>query len=92
MFSGSCQYCGHSLSKITLSKNSFQKLAMSVMNKLILGPDIYQKTNPEELQRFKKFIEKTKPYDIVIDGLNIFYMRKTPLGPTLGTVISILLK
>ncbi|XP_012227715.1 mitochondrial ribonuclease P catalytic subunit [Linepithema humile] len=86
---GSCKYCGHSLSKITLNKNSFQELAESVMNKLIIGSDIYYKTNPQELQRFKKFIEKTKPYDIVIDGLNVFYMQKTSTAHALETLIKV---
>lgn len=45
------------------------------MNRVIIGSDIYRKTNPRELQRFKKFIEDTKPYDIVIDGLNISYIQ-----------------
>lgn len=46
------------------------------MNRVIIGSDIYHKTNPNELNRFKTFIEKTKPYDIVIDGLNLIYIQK----------------
>jgi len=46
------------------------------MDDVIIGSDIYHKTNPKELQNFKKFVEKTKPYDIVIDSLNIIYKDK----------------
>lgn len=91
LFSGKCNYCGHSLSKITLGKDSFQELTKSIMNKLIIGSDIYHKTNPQELQRFEKFIEKTKPYDIVIDGLNVFYMQKISTAHALDMVIHICL-
>lgn len=70
---GNCRHCNHSLSKITFSDKNCQDLVKSVMNRVIIGSDIYHKTNPYELQRFKKFIQDTKPYDIVIDGLNITY-------------------
>lgn len=43
------------------------------MDRIIIGSDVYRNTNPKELLNFKKFIEKTKPYDIVIDGLNLTY-------------------
>lgn len=73
MFRGNCKHCGYSLPKITFNAEEFQKLAKSVMNKVLIGSDIYYKTNPKELSNFQQFIEKTKPYDIVIDGLNLTY-------------------
>lgn len=86
---GNCSHCSHSLSEITFSDKNFQDLAETVMNRVIIGSDIYCKTNPRELQRFKKFIEDTKPYDIVIDGLNISYIQNnyTPMLETLINVI-----
>lgn len=76
LFRGNCKHCGHSLSEITFSDKNFQDLVESVMNRVIIGSDIYHQTNPYELQRFKKFIQDTKPYDIVIDGLNVTYAQK----------------
>ncbi|KAM0735153.1 Mitochondrial ribonuclease P catalytic subunit [Formica fusca] len=86
---GSCRHCGHSLLEITFSEKNFRDLAESIMKRVIVGSDIYCKTNPQELQRFKKFIEETKPYDIVIDGLNMTYIRNNyaPVLQTLNKVI-----
>ncbi|KMQ92668.1 mitochondrial ribonuclease p protein 3 [Lasius niger] len=86
---GNCKHCGHSLSEITFSDKNFRDLAESVMNRVIIGSDIYCKTNPRELQRFKKFIEDTKPYDIVIDGLNIAHIRNNS-APMLQTLIKVI--
>lgn len=41
--------------------------------KLIVGSDMFLKTSPEELQKFLQFVERTAPYDIVLDALNIAY-------------------
>lgn len=86
---GSCKHCGNSLSEITFSEKNFRDLAEYVMDRVIIGSDIYRKSNPRELQRFKKFIEDTKPYDIVIDGLNTTYIKKNyvPKSQTLIKVI-----
>ncbi|KYM97092.1 PREDICTED: mitochondrial ribonuclease P protein 3 [Cyphomyrmex costatus] len=72
---GNCKHCGHSLSKITFSEDEFQKLAKFMMDRVIIGSDVYRKTNPQELLKFKEFIENTKPFDIVIDGLNLTYLQ-----------------
>ncbi|KAG5331998.1 MRPP3 ribonuclease, partial [Acromyrmex charruanus] len=71
---GNCKHCGYFLSKITFSEDEFQELAKFVMDRVIIGSDIYNKTNPKELLKFKEFIENTKPFDVVIDGLNLTYM------------------
>lgn len=47
-----------------------------MLSKVIIGDDIFQKTTPSEFYQFNQFIDKTKPYDIVIDGLNIAYSIK----------------
>lgn len=81
------------MSKITFSEKEFQELAKSVMDKIIIGSDIYRKSNPEELLKFKKFIEDTKPYDVVIDGLNLTYVQgKSAKVPKLLWVILFLIK
>lgn len=76
------------MAEITFSEKEFQELAKSVMHKVIIGSDVYCNTNPKELSNFQKFIENTKPYDIVIDGLNLTYAQKILYsGPKLQWVI-----
>ncbi|XP_024886254.1 mitochondrial ribonuclease P catalytic subunit [Temnothorax curvispinosus] len=76
---GHCRHCGYSLPEITFSEKEFQELAKSVIDRVIIGSDIYRKTNPKELLNFKKFVEHTRPYDIVIDGLNLTYTQSKSL-------------
>lgn len=44
------------------------------MKKVVKGADIYQKTTPEEWERFERVIHKNGPFDIVMDGLNVSYL------------------
>ncbi|XP_014604961.1 PREDICTED: mitochondrial ribonuclease P protein 3 [Polistes canadensis] len=67
---GQCSHCQNYLSSITLQSN-FNKLSKTIINDIIIGDDIFQKTSPKELNNFKSFIRKFKPFDIVIDGLNV---------------------
>lgn len=53
------------------------------MNKVVKGRDIYQKTTPEEWKRFERVIEENRPFDIVMDGLNVAYLSKKNKGSVL---------
>ncbi|KAK2586408.1 hypothetical protein KPH14_010693 [Odynerus spinipes] len=68
---GNCHRCSKQLSQMTIDDTIFKKLAKSVLSKTLVETDIFRSTTPEELNKFKNFIHKTKPYDIVIDGLNV---------------------
>lgn len=37
---------------------------------------MYYLTFPEEINKYMMFIEKNKPFDIVIDGLNTIYANR----------------
>lgn len=44
------------------------------MKRVVKGSDIYQKTSPDEWKRFERVIEENRPFDIVMDGLNMAHM------------------
>ncbi|XP_076238117.1 mitochondrial ribonuclease P catalytic subunit isoform X2 [Calliopsis andreniformis] len=72
-----CEICGHEMTEVSLSDEEFKYLSQTIMQKLFVDR-IYQVTSPDELKAFKNFIDKTKPYDVVIDGLNIVLNGKEP--------------
>ncbi|XP_043284582.1 mitochondrial ribonuclease P catalytic subunit isoform X2 [Venturia canescens] len=73
---GICRSCDHKLSKCKISNEEFSKLAELVWERVIISGDIYKKSTPKELNYFLQFVEKNKPWDIVIDGLNVSYLSK----------------
>ncbi|XP_035740268.1 mitochondrial ribonuclease P catalytic subunit-like [Vespa mandarinia] len=69
---GKCSHCNNHLAPMVLG-DSFHKLFKSVLSEIVIGHDIFQKTTPSEFNKFKQFIDKTKPFDIVVDSLNMTY-------------------
>ncbi|KAG2457842.1 mitochondrial ribonuclease P catalytic subunit isoform X2 [Polypterus senegalus] len=69
--SGQCKHCSSSLESIHLTEEEYDVLKKRVMNDVILGSDVFNKTTPQELQHFKDFVKKRHSYDVVIDGLNV---------------------
>lgn len=72
-FSGRCQSCSKTLDCLKLSDEEFKTLQSNIKDKLIIGSDLFLKTSPQELEKFLNFIEKTGPYDIILDALNVSY-------------------
>ncbi|XP_060031406.1 mitochondrial ribonuclease P catalytic subunit isoform X2 [Erinaceus europaeus] len=72
--SGQCLGCGKAIESIHLSPEEYEYLKEKVLRDVIDGGDQYRKTTPEELKRFKNFVNFCPPFDIVIDGLNVAKM------------------
>lgn len=68
---GVCRCCGTELESIHLTEEEYTQLKHTVMEDVIEGRDVFNKTTPEELERFKIFVKKRPPFDVVIDGLNV---------------------
>ncbi|XP_012256133.2 mitochondrial ribonuclease P catalytic subunit [Athalia rosae] len=73
---GVCQTCGHQLSPLNLSAEDYSMLLNAVVEKALVGNDVYHRTTPVELKKFQNFINRTKPYDVVVDGLNVAYKNR----------------
>lgn len=87
---GICRCCGTKLESIELTEQEYQELKDKVMANVIQGTDVFKKTTPEELERFKAFVRRKPAFDVVVDGLNVanFKKDKTRLSETLLAVVS----
>lgn len=56
-----------------LTAQEFEGLKKNFFENVIVGKNVFYKTNPNELERFKNFIKNIPPHDVVIDGLNVAY-------------------
>lgn len=89
---GKCQSCQQHLQPVAISDEEFRQLSECFLERVLIRRDVFQRSTPEEVARFKKFVEKTAPYDCVIDGLNVAYStgtKKTPqqLAKLVATVV-----
>uniref|UniRef100_UPI003AADE337 mitochondrial ribonuclease P catalytic subunit isoform X1 n=1 Tax=Centroberyx gerrardi TaxID=166262 RepID=UPI003AADE337 len=85
---GVCRCCGSELESIQLTNEEYQQLKERVMTDIIQGRDVFNKTTPEELQRFKTFVKKKPPFDVVVDGLNVANIIRGKQSETLLAVVS----
>ncbi|XP_072221773.1 mitochondrial ribonuclease P catalytic subunit [Leuresthes tenuis] len=73
---GVCGCCGSELESIQLTEGEYQELKDRVMADIIQGRDVFNKTTPEELERFKAFVKRKPAFDVVVDGLNVANINK----------------
>uniref|UniRef100_A0A675B338 Mitochondrial ribonuclease P catalytic subunit n=1 Tax=Anopheles darlingi TaxID=43151 RepID=A0A675B338_ANODA len=80
---GKCAHCKESLTSIVVPQESFERLKERFLEAVLISKEIFNKTTPEELGRFQKFLQKTIPYDVVIDGLNVAFSSGNHKNPAL---------
>ncbi|EDV47360.1 mitochondrial ribonuclease P catalytic subunit [Drosophila erecta] len=78
---GKCQSCQQHLQPVAISDEEFRRLSECFLERVLIRRDVFQRSTPEEVARFKKFVDKTAPYDCVIDGLNVAYSTGTKKAP-----------
>lgn len=78
---GRCAACHQHLEHVAISDRQFAELRDAFLDKVLIRNDVFQKSTPEEVTRFKKYVEQTAPYDCVIDGLNVAYSTGTKKPP-----------
>ncbi|XP_055012192.1 mitochondrial ribonuclease P catalytic subunit isoform X2 [Boleophthalmus pectinirostris] len=87
---GMCHCCGTELESIQLTEEEYKQLKDKVMVNVIQGQDVFNKTTPQELERFKAFVKRKPAFDVVVDGLNVANINKdkSKLSETLLAVVS----
>lgn len=70
---GQCKSCGVHMKNISVKYEDFKKLQESFLQKVLIRKDVFQKSTPEEVKQFCNYIDRTGPYDCVVDGLNVAY-------------------
>lgn len=78
---GDCRNCQSQLPAVSLNEEEFKILSKTFLDDVMIRKDVFIKTTPAELQRFKDFVQNTVPYDCVIDGLNVAYSHGSSQGP-----------
>lgn len=65
------------MEKSELTDEEFEDLKNKLFEKVIVGKNVFIKTNPEELEIFKTFISMKEKYDVILDGLNVAFSAGT---------------
>lgn len=85
--------CESHLDQIHLSNEDYENLKNIVINRILIGQDIFKNTMPYELEKFFHLMELYAPFDIIIDGLNVAYVTdKTGSTITYVKVVTIMRK
>jgi mitochondrial ribonuclease P protein 3 len=73
-----CTSCKRLLNPLVVSNEDFYRVRDSFLEKVLVRKDVFQKSSPVEVDRFLAFLDKNaRPYDIIIDGLNVAYSAGT---------------
>ncbi|KRX53091.1 Vacuolar protein sorting-associated protein 53 -like protein [Trichinella sp. T9] len=79
---GCCSCCSSPLKQLTLSDEDFNSMKDELVKRIVIGDSVYRQTSPEEYYRFRQFLNRNDPFDVVVDGCNVAYLG----GPTSNDV------
>jgi len=69
-----CNICHtHMNEEEYISEKDYLKLRAVFEDQVIVGKNVFFKSTPEQLNDFKRFIDTFGPFDVIIDGLNVFH-------------------
>ncbi|XP_018323887.1 mitochondrial ribonuclease P catalytic subunit [Agrilus planipennis] len=90
--SGICKSCSQKLEKVTLTEIEFEQLKNDFLENVIIGKDVFNKTNPKELEKLQQFLKSNKKYDVVIDGLNVAFSAGVKSPQTFAFLVASVVK
>ena len=61
------------MDRIELASSDFEALQREFLEKTLVGSNVYLKSNPQEVERFRDFVMENAPFDVVLDALNIAF-------------------
>lgn len=76
------------LRNIHVSGDEFNNLSSHFLDKVFIRNNDFGKSTPKEFDSFIKFIDQTKPFDIVIDGLNVAYSTPSRKPSVAANIVS----
>lgn len=88
--SGLCYACKKTLGSLKVTPEEFNNLKKHFLDNAIVGKDIFRKTSPQELERFKDFVTRMHKHDVVVDGLNVAYSSGQKSHMTQASLVLIL--
>ncbi|XP_020808788.1 mitochondrial ribonuclease P protein 3-like [Drosophila serrata] len=60
---GKCQACQHHLQPVANTNEQFRQLSECFLERVLISRDVFERSSPEEVARFKKYVERTALYD-----------------------------
>lgn len=78
-----CYVCDNHFPCVSITQKEHKILTNAIKNNVVIGKSIFSKTTPKEFRDFIDLVDRTGPYDFVLDGLNIALMssRKNAVPP-----------
>ncbi|XP_055704879.1 mitochondrial ribonuclease P catalytic subunit [Phlebotomus papatasi] len=74
---GTCYECSMPMKPVRLSDEEFAELQSQFLSKVLIREDVFLKSNPKEVEVFRKFLSRTQPFDCIVDGLNVALSKGT---------------
>jgi mitochondrial ribonuclease P protein 3 len=85
-----CPSCGKRLNEIVITPEDHEKLKHAIVNNIMIGKNSFSRSTPKEVDDFLKLLRESKPFDIIVDGLNVAYsIPNTPWHVKSGLVVNV---
>nr|CAI5838402.1 unnamed protein product [Callosobruchus analis] len=86
-YKGICQNCHSQMANFELTTKEFAELKEAILKNVIVGKNVFTKTDPDELERCKEFVLNMGSFDVILDGLNVAYSAGTRHSPMVHSAL-----